>query len=170
MVTVGVSLAIPEPWGPLLQEARRSFGDPMADAIPPHITLLPPTEVDNGDFAGLHDHLADVSRGTSPFPVLLRGTGTFRPVSPVVFVQLARGISDCEQLQYAIRRGPVRRPLEFHYHPHVTVAHRLDDVVLDHAFDELSEFRADFVVERVHLYEHGDDGVWRAVEAFPLAD
>ncbi|WP_341351068.1 hypothetical protein [Nocardioides convexus] len=35
----------------------------------------------------------------------LRGTATFRPVSPVVFVSLAEGISQCEQ---ARRRGTTR--------------------------------------------------------------
>ena len=37
----------------------------------------------------------------------LRGTGTFRPVSPVVFVSLVEGISQCEQLADAVRRGPL---------------------------------------------------------------
>ena len=37
----------------------------------------------------------------------LRGTGTFRPVSPVVFVNVAEGISRCELLADAVRRGPL---------------------------------------------------------------
>ena len=37
----------------------------------------------------------------------LRGTATFLPVSPVVFVALAQGISACERLSDAIRTGPL---------------------------------------------------------------
>ena len=68
----------------------------------------------------------------------LRGTGTFRPVSPVVFVTVAEGISQCEALADAVRRGPLETDLLFPYHPHVTVAHHLDDDVMDQAFDELA--------------------------------
>lgn len=45
-VTIGVSIAVPEPHGSLLQERRAGFGDPAACGIPTHVTLLPPTEVD----------------------------------------------------------------------------------------------------------------------------
>ncbi len=65
----------------------------------------------------------------------LRGTGTFRPVSPVVFVTVAEGISGCEQLASSVRRGPLAADLQFPYHPHVTVAHHLDDDTLDRAFE-----------------------------------
>ncbi|MGC5413367.1 2'-5' RNA ligase family protein, partial [Streptomyces sp. DT225] len=45
-VTLGVSIAVPEPYGSLLQERRASFGDPAAHGIPTHVTLLPPTEAE----------------------------------------------------------------------------------------------------------------------------
>ena len=41
MPTIGVAVAIPEPHASYLQQRREDFGDPMAHAIPPHITLLP---------------------------------------------------------------------------------------------------------------------------------
>ena len=45
-VTLGVSIAVPEPHGGLLQESRAGFGDSAAHSIPTHITLLPPTEAE----------------------------------------------------------------------------------------------------------------------------
>ena len=45
-VTIGVSIAVPEPHGSLLQQLRTGFGDAAAHGIPTHVTLLPPTEVD----------------------------------------------------------------------------------------------------------------------------
>ena len=76
----------------------------------------------------------------SAFEVHLRGTGTFRPVSPVVFVSLVQGISQTEQLAAAVRSGPLDVDVEFPFHPHVTVAHHLTDEQMDRAFDELAEF------------------------------
>jgi 2'-5' RNA ligase len=99
---------------------------------------------------------------------VLSGTGTFRPVSPVVFVQVSLGIAQCEALERAVRSGPVDRSLEFPYHPHVTVAHHLDEDALDRAFTELGNFRCDFHVDAIDLYQHEEDGVWRPQQSFPL--
>ena len=45
MPTIGVSLAVPEPWGSRLQDFRVANGDARAPTIPTHITLVPPLEV-----------------------------------------------------------------------------------------------------------------------------
>lgn len=168
MRTIGVSIAIPEPWGAQLQDWRASFGDPLARAIPTHVTLLPPTEVEDAALDEIEAHLLAVAAGECPFPMILRGTGTFRPTSPVVFIQVARGITDCERLEQAVRSGPLLRGLHFPYHPHVTVAHDLPDDVLDRAFDKLSGYEATFRVDGFSLYEHGPDAVWRPRSAFPF--
>ena len=44
----------------------------------------------------IEEHLANASSLNDAFRIHLRGTGTFRPVSPVVFVMLAEGIASCE--------------------------------------------------------------------------
>ncbi len=164
----GVAVTIPEPWGSRLQAARRDVGDPMAGAIPPHVTLLPPTAVEPEAVDDFVRHLGDVCAGVAPFDMVLSGTGTFRPVSPVVFVQVSRGIAPCEVLEAAVRSGPVTRVLEFPYHPHVTIAHHLGDDELDRAFEDLADFRCEFAVDTVELYLHDSDGVWRAVRSFDL--
>ena len=164
----GVAVTIPEPWSTTLQGAREDFGDPMASAIPPHVTLLPPTVVAPGLMADFLEHLRAVTAVAEPFAMVLSGTGTFRPVSPVVFVQVSRGIANCEALERAVRSGPVERVLDFPYHPHVTVAHHLDEESLDRAFESLGDFRCGFMVASVELYHHDTDGVWRVVDSFPL--
>lgn len=169
MAVHGVSIAVPEPWCAQLQQLREDVGDPLAQAIPPHITLMPPTEIAESEMDRFRTHLESVAKQHGPFTMRLRGTGTFRPVSPVVFVQVAQGIPMCERLEQAVRRGPVSRDLEFPYHPHVTIAHGIADPGLDRAFDELAFFDTSFEVEDFHLYDHGDDGVWRPVTAFALS-
>jgi 2'-5' RNA ligase len=63
----------------------------------------------------------------------------------------------------------VTRELDFNYHPHVTVAHHLPDEALDRAFAELAGYEVRFIVDAVHLYEHGEDAVWRPVSRFDFA-
>jgi 2'-5' RNA ligase len=166
--TIGVSIAIPAPQAELLQAKRESFGDPLAKCIPSHVTLLPPTLVEDDHLAAAIQHLQDVAARAHPFPMVLRGTGTFRPISPVVFVQVSGGIANCEQLEKAIRRGPLTREVDFYYHPHVTVAHHVSEDNLDRAFTELADFESTFEVTEFQLYEHGSDGVWRPVRSFAL--
>lgn len=167
MPTIGVAVAIPEPWATQLQDYRTSIGDSMAATIPTHITLVPPTEVGE-DLSAIEDHLAVAAGQVEAFTVHLRGTGTFRPVSPVVFVTLVEGISQCEQLADAVRRGPLGVALDFPYHPHVTVAHHLDDGPLDRAFDDLAGFECQFRVTEFHLYVHDEARGWQPTREFPL--
>ncbi len=159
--TIGVAIPIPEPYGGELQRWRKIFGDPHADAIPTHVTLLPPTEVPADGLPAVEEHLRGVAAAGQAFEMELRGTGTFRPASPVVFVQVARGIAECERVEPCVRSGPLARSLRFRYHPHVTVAHDVAEVDLDRAYVELAAWSATFWVWGFSLYEHGVDGVWR---------
>jgi 2'-5' RNA ligase len=166
--TIGVALSLPEPWASRLQDYRTDIGDTTATMIPTHITLVPPTEVDDDEVGLIEAHLADVAATFGSFRVHLRGTGTFRPVSPVVFVTVVEGISQCEQLAAAVRRGPLDVDLAFPYHPHVTVAHDIAEARLDQAFDELADFECEFGVEDFQLYVHDHDLGWTPTRYFPL--
>jgi len=168
MPTIGVSLAVPEPWGRRLQEYRVALGDESARQIPTHVTLLPPTDVADEELGAIGDHLEQVAGRVAPFRVHLRGTGTFRPVSPVVFVVVVEGISACEQLTALVRSGPLRTDLRFPYHPHVTVAHDVPEADLDKAFRELASFECLFEAEAFHLYTHDDQQGWTTDSTFAL--
>ena len=108
----GVAIGLPEPIHSELQAWRERLGDPNAAAIPPHITLLPPTALHDEALPEVEEHLRVVAAGEEAFEVRLRGSSTFRPVSPVVFVPLALGISGCERVQEKVRSGPLARQLE----------------------------------------------------------
>jgi 2'-5' RNA ligase len=165
---IGVAVGIPEPYTSELQGWRERLGDPNAAAIPPHVTLLPPTSLQTEDLDEVEEHLRAIAATRAPFTMHLRGSGTFRPISPVVFVCLVQGIGECEQLEAAVRSGPLAREVSFPYHPHVTVAHDLGEEVLDRAFDALASYDARFSVWGFTLFEKGRDGVWRPQRDFPF--
>ncbi|MCL3995177.1 2'-5' RNA ligase family protein [Streptomyces lavenduligriseus] len=167
-VTIGVSIAVPEPHGSLLQERRAGFGDAAAHGIPTHVTLLPPTEVDEADLPAVDAHLTEVAAAGRPFPMRLSGTGTFRPLSPVVYVRVVAGAEACTRLQQRIRdaSGPMARELLFPYHPHVTVAHGIEEAAMDRAFEELAGYEAEWSCTGFALYEQGADAVWRKLREY----
>ncbi|MGW1881028.1 2'-5' RNA ligase family protein [Streptomyces sp. NPDC001970] len=167
-VTLGVSIAVPEPYGSLLQERRAGFGDPAAHGIPTHVTLLPPTEAEASALPSVEAHLTRVAAASTPFPMRLAGTGTFRPLSPVVYVKVVEGASACTQLQLRVRdaSGPLVRELQFPYHPHVTVAHGIAEEAMDRAYEELADYEAAWTCTSFALYEQGADAVWRKLRVF----
>lgn len=169
MPTVGVAIEVPEPFGPLLRSKRAYFGDPQAATVPTHVTLSPPVEVEEGRVDVLAKTLLDAASATESFSMTLRGTGSFRPVSPVVFVAVAEGISSTEILAERVREAIEAPVPDFPFHPHVTVAHHLVDSVLDEAFDDLADFECSFTVDSFALYLHDDERGWTPQVTFPLA-
>ena len=168
MRTIGVAIPVPDPWGAQLQAYREAIGDPMAGHIPPHITLVPPVDLAPGVAADVETHLEAAAGAVAAFEVHLRGTATFRPLSPVVFVALTEGISGCEALERQVRSGALGVDLTYPYHPHVTVAHHVDDEVLDRAFAELADFEARFTVDSFTLYVHDEVAGWVPTRRFGL--
>lgn len=166
-MTIGVAIAIPEPYATVLRQARRRANDPLAGSVPPHITLIGPTQFD-ASMDELLTHVRDIAEDHEQFLVRLRGTASFRPVSPVVFVQLSAGISECESLEADLRTEGLGLDTKFNYHPHVTVAHNVDEADLDTVQHELEHFSAEFMVDAIYLYEHQRDGVWRPRCGFSL--
>ncbi len=166
-MTLGVAIEIPEPFGSAVDSARLGY-EPTVGRMPAHITLLPPVDVDSEVLAGVIDHLADVAAQCAPFDVELHGTGSFQPVSPVVFIALSRGISSCERAEAMVRSGVLAVESRFPYHPHVTLAHDVSDELLNRAFDDFTDFRAAFTVTQMHLFQLQGDG-WHPLRAFDFA-
>ena len=144
---VGVAIAIPQP--------HASRADRRGGAVS---ATRPPTSCSRtsrccrrprssrGDLPDIEKHLADVAEHRQPFLMHLAGTGTFRPD---LAGRVRPGRARRRRLRgarAAIRRGPLERELDFPYHPHVTVAHDIDDDGLDAAYDGLAGFVARFAV------------------------
>ena len=163
---VGLTLPVPEPWASELRQARIGFGDPCGRTVPCHITIVPPTAVETTSLSHIQRQVAEVAGATSRFAVHLRGTGTFQPVSPVVFVRVVEGIPECEHLETACRRGPLAQTLRFAYQPHVTIAHEVPQAALDQAFEQLAGFEALFEASCVVLHTLGQAGTWRQIGHF----
>lgn len=167
---IGVAIEIPEPYGSQLEAVRKSVNDPQAGKVPAHVTLLPPTLLADAQIGAVCAHLERAAAQLEPFSILLRGTGTFRPVSQVVFVALAMGIAECERLEERVRSGILEQDLRFNYHPHVTIAHDVPSPDLDRAFESMSGFEAEFLVNKFTLYTYTDAGEWCKTREFMLGN
>ena len=156
---------MPPPFGEVLDDYRRRVEGTIE--TPAHVTLVPPTPVADRDWDDVVALLRSVAAQHAPFRLRLRGTGSFRPVSPVVFVVVVEGISGCEQLEASLRVGPLHGVRPYPYHPHVTIAHGVSDEQMDRALADHADFSAEFVVDSFDLCR-GDARGWQTVESYPL--
>jgi 2'-5' RNA ligase len=164
--TVGVAVAIPSPYREVIDAARETY-EPSVGELPAHVTILAPVDVDAEAMPAVESHLARVAAEVEPFRLVLRGTGSFRPVSSVAFLVVSEGAEACTDLERRTRTGDMAVESRFPYHPHVTLAHDVPDVVLDRAQAELADFEASVDVTSIGLYEHRD-GRWDLVQEFTL--
>lgn len=168
MPTIGVAVGLPEPHASFLQDARRAAGDAQADRVRTHVTLLPPTAVPGVGMAEIEAHLAGVADRHRRFTIELGRVGTFRPVSPVQFLEVTSGAGECAALAASIRSGPLAGDLRFPYHPHVTIAQQVSNDALDDIGTKLSRYRLRFQVGSFQLYDQDQQEMWRPVRSFSL--
>lgn len=165
-VVIGVSFDLPDDVGEQVRAARHRADDPLAGVVRPHVTLLPPTSVPVRALPRVTDHLSRVFSRTAPFPVTLRGTASFRPVSPVVFLVVAEGARRCSTVAAEVRSGPVAVSLAFPYHPHVTLAQNVTDAALDAVAEEFAQVERRFMVACARMDVQREDGTWAAHSAY----
>ncbi len=173
-VTVGVTIAIPEPWSGVLQQARKDSGDLLADIVPPHLTLLAPTALAADLLEVLAEHLALVAGSTSGFAITLHGVTSFLPLSPVAFVPVIDGGNDLATLAAGIRSGPIPLRQQYPFHPHVTIAQGVESEAMERVFRSLMEFDATVQVNRFTLSISDSPptspaALWRPWREFRLA-
>jgi 8-oxo-dGTP pyrophosphatase MutT (NUDIX family)/2'-5' RNA ligase len=161
---LGVIARLPEPLAIHVQAWRRALGDPTADRIEPHLTLVPPQTVAERD---LDRAVALVERAAAeavPFLVELDGAASFLPDAPVAYLVVGEGGPALHALEVALQQPPLDRRTH-RFHPHVTVTQDLPADRIEAAARELAGFRAAFPVRDLAVMGQERDGargkVWR---------
>ena len=166
--TLGLSIHVPSPFGEVVDAARSGY-EPGHHRMPAHITLIAPFDADADIVEDVIEHCRGVAARHVPFTVVLAGTATFAPISPVVYLPVVEGASACAALAADLATGPLAFPARFPYHPHVTIAHTDDRDVLERALADFADTHASFVAGAIRVSEHVD-AVWIPLVELPLAD
>ena len=169
-VRVGVVLLVPEPVAAHIDGLRMACGDPVLGLVPPHITLVPPINVRDRDLdAALGVVRAAAARTSGPLQVELGPVRTFHPATPVLYLAVAGDTDALATLRDAVLAGPLERPSEWPFVPHVTLATDVEPGRIAGAVSALADFRSVIGVDRVHLMQESPDHVWRPLADVPLA-
>ncbi len=154
--SLGVVISMPPALDAELGAWRESYAGPGNGVVPAHITLVSGRA--RRSWAEAAEHVRKIARTATPFTVRLLGTGTFAPVSPVVYLNLERGAGRCIELHEQLLAGPVEHLPQFEFRPHLTVAHDLDPDTMARAAAEMAGFEAQLEVTSIGLYDYAGGG------------
>ena len=108
------------PVGIFVEELRRELhaAHTHADA---HLTILPPRPLRGTEQQAL-DLMDSVASSTTPFQVTMGDVETFIPVTPTVFLRVARGAYRMRELRDKLNRDVLCFQEPWPYMPHLTIA------------------------------------------------
>jgi 2'-5' RNA ligase len=111
---------IRSPVGIFVEELRREL-HPAHTHADAHITVLPPRPLAGSEQEAM-DMLSEVCRTATPFEVGMGDVETFIPVTPTVFLRVARGAYRLRELHEKLNRRGLEFKEPWPYMPHVTIA------------------------------------------------
>ncbi|WP_129662294.1 2'-5' RNA ligase family protein [Rothia uropygialis] len=129
--------------------------------VPLHITIFIAELGENPEeeATGFLSELREKCRGLAPGNLTLSGTGTFRPMSDVVFLSVGEGedfLTDLHERCLSLRQSAS----PFLYHPHMTLTQNENRSTLEAALADFRDYRVTFPLRGMDAYI-GEVSGWR---------
>lgn len=163
---LGVVLLVPQPLATQVDGVRRALGDGALGRIDPHITLVPPVNVAERDLSRAFSIVRTAASAIDPLALVLGPVATFAPANPVAYLRVGgepHVLEALDGLRSACLQGPLERPLDHEFVPHVTIADTLAGLRLDAVADVLADFSVAVTFDRVHVLAELPGRLWRPV-------
>lgn len=158
---IAVALLVPPPQAIEIDGIRRALGDTMLGRVDPHVTLIPPINVSDEQLAEAMAVVEEAAIATPALDLWLGPVTTFGPDSPVRYLAVEPD-GPVTALAEACRRGPLDRPRQHDFVPHVTVDMTGSPTgpTADPAVDLLAGYRVTVHIDHVTVLEQrgGDTG------------
>jgi len=167
---LGVVLLVPQPLATEIDGVRRALGDGALGRIDPHITLVPPVNVNERDMSEALRVVREAASSAPPLTLDLGPVRTFAPVNPVVYLAVGGPADELASLREACLRGPLERQTQHDFVPHVTLSDELAPTRIEPALAALSDLRAITTMDRVHVLHELPGRIWRPISDAPLGE
>lgn len=151
---LAVALLAPPAEAEAIDVLRAALGVPEPFGVPPHVTLVPPTNVAGAEVSVVLDVLRRVAAGGRPLTLDIGPATTFAPETPTVHLGVTGSDMDAlRSLRGGLRAGPLDRPDVWPFQPHVTLLEHAATELIDAAIVSLAGVRQQWSVPAVHLLE-----------------
>jgi len=165
---LGVVLLIPQPLATQIDGVRRALGDSALDRIAPHITLVPPVNVTDDDLPDALEVVRSAAAAIAPLSLRLGPVATFQPRNPVVYLSVGGAETPLSSLRASCLVGPLARPDEHDFVPHVTIARELAADRIQTVETVLADLTAEVAIDRVHVLAFEESRIWVPIADMPL--
>ncbi len=168
---LGVVLLVPQPLATQIDGLRRALGDGAYGRIPPHVTLVPPVNVPERELPTAFAAVRRAAAAVDPLELVIGPAETFQPVNPVAYLAVRGAPAQLDALaalREACLEGPLDRPQQHDFVPHVTVADQLGSARLDAVGTVLSDFEVGVTFDAVHVLAEQPGRVWVPIADAPL--
>lgn len=105
--------------GEFVEQLRQQLHPELPD-FPVHLTILPPRRLQGSELAAL-EMLEEICSQVEPFEITLGEAETFVPVTPTVFIRVARAAERMHELHDRLNTGVLRAQEDWPYIPHLTI-------------------------------------------------
>lgn len=168
------ALVVPGRWATEIDGIRRALASAEIDRIPPHVTLVPPANVQDEHAGAAFDLVRSVSAAFAPLALDIGPAGTFLPRNPVCYLAVGGdppSLAALASLVASLATGPLAPPpgrRSRPFVPHVTLNQHMNPGRIGAALEVLEGYRAHVVFEGVTLLQHDEgDRRWNVLfEAF----
>jgi 2'-5' RNA ligase/GNAT superfamily N-acetyltransferase len=164
-IRFGVALVIDEPIARDIDVLRRALGDGALQRIMPHITIVPPVNIDESRVDACLEILRDAAIETRPFHVSLGDVATFMPANPVIYLNIDPA-KEVLRLRDSVFRGPLNKKEDHEFVPHVTICDEASEEKINGALLALSAYRQETTFDRIHLLRKDTNKPWYSFADF----
>ncbi len=161
---------IPDPLARFLDDLRLELTPGCSPRA--HVTILPPRPL-HSDLKETIRQIVEGSRNIPPFRVETGEIQVFKE-SHVVYLGIAKGVSELREFYRLLNRGPLEYLENFPYHPHITIAQNIPpDQAPRLAAAAREKWAAycgprGFVVSSLSFVQHVAPGIWTDVATVPV--
>jgi 2'-5' RNA ligase len=142
---------IPEDLAAAVQPYRERY-DPLAGALPPHITILNPFEFSDPPQI-LYNHLVEIGETYAPIKVSVAGWDIYRYIDYQLRLPIIAGRAELTALRDDLLTGPLSYcpGQDKDYWPHLFLGKFNDEAQVAQVRKDLDRFEAQFIFRVTHL-------------------
>ncbi len=141
--------------------------------LPAHLTILPPRALIGSELSAL-ETLEELCSRSEPFEIELSDVETFVPVTPTVFIRVARAAYRMRELHDRLNTQSLASVEEWPYMPHLTIAKFSSEELAQQAYfvarDRWAEFKGSRRIAVQELTFVREEGLnrWVDLAGLPL--
>jgi len=160
------------PVGEFVENLRREL-HPQLPHLAAHLTILPPRLLQGSESSALEVLETNCSK-VDPFEVSLGDVETFTPVTPTMFIRVARAAYRMRELHDRLNTKPLYAPEEWLYMPHLTIVKLGAEQQVQQAYEIAFERWARYTesreirVEELTFVREEQENCWVDLAPIPL--